>query len=304
LRRGLRAADLRVGGGVRYLLGSAIEFLVEDSCVLCRRAHGSRRPPADASNHPAGALLEPLVLRGFWRGLAVRNRPLCASCAQKLVAARSAGQLGRRLGVWGVETRIGGVFGTPVRGDEEERDFHRAPAAGGGEAEEWIRILSPFMTTTPLLELVHLLKFRGYTGLAEPMGRAMAWAARNLAEYLSRTTLVVPVPMDDKSLRRRGFNAAELLARALAADLDFPVVNALQKKGKTRPQSKTPAEERAANVRVAFACSGLGGRGHAGAPVLLVDDLVTTGATAAACAAALLRAGAGSVTVTSFGRAM
>jgi ComF family protein len=167
-----------------------------------------------------------------------------------------------------------------------------------------IGILSPFMTTNHVLEIIHLLKFGGYRGLARPVGLAMAWAVRSFARGPAGTPTLVPVPMEKKALRRRGFNPAERLARELSASLGFPVADVLRKTARTRPQSKTPSEERAANVRNAFACQGEEVVPLRGGPVLLVDDLVTTGATSAACGAALLRAGAGSVTVVCFGRAL
>jgi predicted amidophosphoribosyltransferase len=311
LSRGLRAADrrVRIGGGVRFLLGSAIEFLVEDSCVLCRRPHSSPPRPEGTVAGPAGFLLEPVVLSGFFGALEVRNRPFCAPCAERLVAARSAGVLGRRVGRWCIETEIGGTFGSPdgvSRGNSDGTDGGEDSASDGGEASEGlgIRILSPFMTTTHVLDIVHHLKFGGYVGLVGPMGRAMAWAVRSFAGESGTPPWIVPVPMDPKSLRRRGFNAAERLARRLSAEMGFPLAEALCKTARTRPQSKTPSGDRAANVRNAFGCPGEGVRRLAGRPVFLVDDLVTTGATSAACGAALLRAGAARVTVVCFGRAM
>ena len=311
LSRGLRAADrrVRIGGGVRFLLGSAIEFLVEDSCVLCRKPHASSPGPEGAVAGPAGLLLEPVVIRGFFGALALRNRPFCVPCATRLVAARSAGVLGRRVGRCGITTEIGGTFGSLDGASEEDSngtDGGEELALVGREAPggAGIRILSPFMTTTHVLEIVHHLKFGGYVGLAEPMGRTMAWAVRNFVGETSSPFLLVPVPMDEKSLRRRGFNAAERLARQLSAELHFPVGEVLRKTARTRPQSKTPSEDRAPNVRNAFGCLDEGVFPLGGRPVLLVDDLVTTGATSAACGAALLRAGAVAVTVVCFGRAM
>lgn len=310
LCHGLRAADrrFRIGGGARFLLGSAIDFLVEDSCVLCRRPHPSPHGRQRGMAGPAGSLLEPVALQGFFGALGVWNRPFCVPCAERLVAARSAGVLGRRVGRWSIETEIGGTFGSP---DGASEDPNRTD---GGDDASWtsgqapdgaaVRILSPFMTTTQVLEIVHLLKFGGYAGLSAPMGRAMAWAARNFAGETAGRPLLVPVPMDEKSLRRRGFNPAERLARELSVELGFPLAEVLRKTARTRPQSKTPSEDRAANVRNAFACRDEGGLSPAGLPVFLVDDLVTTGATSAVCGAALLRAGAAAVTVLCFGRAM
>ena len=306
--RGRRMALGRAG---RFLLESAIEFLVEDSCALCRAPGASRRAPQAAFPAPGGLLLEPVVLRFFGGTVRIRNRPICPKCAGELVTARSAGVLGRRVGGCGIETAIGGIFGRPDGGpDGASGSGGIATGNHGGagavtstvQGPTCIRVLSPFMTTRNVLEIVHLLKFGGYVSLAVPAARAMGWAVRSFAAELVGPALLVPVPMEARARRRRGFNAAERLARELSAELGWPVADILRKTGRTRPQSKTPSGDRAANVRNAFSCAAeasLSGR-----TVLLVDDLVTTGATSAACGAELLRGGAGSVTVVCFGRAM
>jgi predicted amidophosphoribosyltransferase len=100
--------------------------------------------------------------------------------------------------------------------------------------------------------------------------------------------------MHPSARRRRGFNQAELLAKGVAAAVGAPMVQAIRKTARTPPQSKTGHVHRADNVRRTFQPSGPPVTGR---HVCLVDDLVTTGATAAACAAAALAAGARKVTV-------
>jgi len=103
---------------------------------------------------------------------------------------------------------------------------------------------------------------------------------------------VVPVPMHRAKLRRRGYNQAELLTRALARRLDTKCERALlTKRGDTPAQSKLARAARAANVRQAFAASPRAD----GLAILLIDDVSTTGETIRACANALLRAGAARV---------
>ena len=95
--------------------------------------------------------------------------------------------------------------------------------------------------------------------------------------------------MHRSKLRRRGYNQAELLARAVARRLDARCERALlTKRGETPAQSKLARAARAANVRQAFTASPRAD----GLSILLVDDVSTTGETIRACAAALLRAGA------------
>jgi predicted amidophosphoribosyltransferase len=101
---------------------------------------------------------------------------------------------------------------------------------------------------------------------------------------------------------RRGFNQAERIAATLAAALGIEhVEGALCKVARTRRQSQTPRDARADNVRGAFAAVDTR---LAGLRVILVDDLVTTGATAGACASAILAAGAKVVAVVCFARAL
>jgi ComF family protein len=100
---------------------------------------------------------------------------------------------------------------------------------------------------------------------------------------------VVAVPMHPRKVRLRGYNQAELLARRIAAALAIPNRPAmLRKVVEGSPQSTLPREERARNVRGAFAASSDSG----GQRLLLVDDICTTGETLQACATALRRAGA------------
>jgi len=106
---------------------------------------------------------------------------------------------------------------------------------------------------------------------------------------------VVPVPMDRGARMRRGFNQAESIARALAARWRLPMApEAIAKVRATRPQSSLGREERLRNLAGAFRARS---PGLNGARVILVDDLVTTGATARACAYALRGAGARAVRV-------
>lgn len=100
----------------------------------------------------------------------------------------------------------------------------------------------------------------------------------------------MPVPVSAERLRERGYDQTVLLAERLAAQTDLPCRSLLRKTRDNRTQHRLTAKERAANVRGAYACDGADGL-----RVLLVDDIVTTGATARECAAMLYRAGAAEV---------
>jgi ComF family protein len=107
---------------------------------------------------------------------------------------------------------------------------------------------------------------------------------------LEASDVVVGVPLHPERERRRGFNQAHLLARALAHGADLPVSKSLTRTRNTRTQTDLSAGERRLNVRDAFTAGS--DSALKGARVLLVDDVITTGATLRECAVTLLSGGA------------
>jgi ComF family protein len=151
------------------------------------------------------------------------------------------------------------------------------------------------------LEIIRFIKFQNRRSLVSLAAGAMAYALRTQIGP-NRDAVLVPVPMHPSALRRRGFNQAELLATGVSRAAGIAVLSgALRKPARTQRQSQTARENRAGNVRGAFRWDGgvLTGR-H----VCLVDDLVTTGATAASCASVLLAAGARRVTSVCLAKAL
>ncbi len=115
---------------------------------------------------------------------------------------------------------------------------------------------------------------------------------------LARTDLLVPVPLHRRRLFQRRYNQAALLACAIARRSRIPVQpDALVRIRATKSLGDKSAEARAAEVQGAFVARASRLRRIAGARVLLIDDVMTSGATANECAAALLRAGAVAVDV-------
>jgi ComF family protein len=109
------------------------------------------------------------------------------------------------------------------------------------------------------------------------------------------------MPLHWRKRLERGFNQSELLAKVLSKRTGIPVVNALRRRKSTTPQAGLTRAQRRTNVAGAFEADQrerIDGR-H----VLLIDDVLTTGATASACAAVLKRAGARRVTVLTLARA-
>jgi predicted amidophosphoribosyltransferase len=137
------------------------------------------------------------------------------------------------------------------------------------------------------------LKFGGRVRLAAPLAEAIAAACAELAGR----RVVVPVPAAGRRLRRRGFDPAALLASALGAELGLPRSACLRRRDGRRQVGRTRAERIASPPSV--------GARHAAPPrALLVDDVITTGATLAACAAALRDAGCASVAAVTFARSL
>lgn len=136
-------------------------------------------------------------------------------------------------------------------------------------------------------EVVHALKYRGYRAVVE---RLMAPLLVGALDGDARFDVVVPVPLHRSRHRRRGFNQAQLMAKAVAGELNVSASDTMEAVRKTRDQVELSAPERKANVSGAFrAREPVRGR------VLLVDDVFTTGATMSECATAITRAGAAEV---------
>ena len=145
-----------------------------------------------------------------------------------------------------------------------------------------------------LAEAIHQLKFHGIRRISKP-----------LASLLSNVSLpvvdgIVPVPLHIKDLRARGFNQSLLIARKLSRGLCLPLfMDILIKKKATPPQIGLSAKERISNVKNAFTVQG----NVKGQRILLVDDVMTTGATVRECSHALVNAGSREVIVATLARA-
>lgn len=270
----------------RIVIRSVFDLLVADLCLLCHTPHD---PDVDVEDTQPGhsGLTRPVSVR-IVPGLVVQNHPICRRCLARFDVTESVGCLGSF------------EDGGHVRLGSGER-FSAAYANGfhGHRLSGPIRVFAPFMTDDNVLSLVHWIKFRGYEGLVGPVAAAMAESCDPTTTGPKRPILV-PVPARSDDGRP---HAAGSLARELGHLWDLTVCGEGLVRLRPFPrQSQTPRENRASNVRGAF------GAGEAaeleGRTVLLVDDLVTSGATAASCTAALAGAGATSVDVVCFGRAL
>lgn len=243
----------------RAILGALQRLLLPAVCLCCGRALGAGR-------HPLGLCLA-------CRGRLKRPAPGCAVCGRPLPAARL-----RPL----------------APGFACHRCRARPPA--------FDRLIAAWSYEGPVEAVITGLKYRRLDYLGGHLARSLVEPLTTSSPTDSRPgpwDLVVPVPLHWRRRWGRGFNQAERIARPLARHLGLPCHELLRRTRATRPQARLSRTERLENPAGAFAVRrGPGGVERlSGRRVLLVDDVATTGATLAAAAAALGRAGAVGVTV-------
>src|SRR4051794_30937050 len=164
-----------------------------------------------------------------------------------------------------------------------------SPATVAVAGVDWAIAAAPYERLAG--PLVAALKFRGRLAVAVPMAAFIAAAAGPRLEGMT----LVPVPAAPRRRRRRGFDPAEEIARALARETGRPLGRCLRRADGPRQVGRARRERLASPPRV---------RAPGAVPerAVLVDDVVTTGATLAACAAALRRAGAREIGAVAFAR--
>jgi ComF family protein len=151
--------------------------------------------------------------------------------------------------------------------------------------------------------IVHALKYAGWVGVAEGMAERMARLAWP-RDVVAERSMVVPTPLAPTRERERGFNQSALLGRALASRWKVPFVSDCVVRARaTATQTRLTPEERRGNVSGAFHATRNAKERLSGAHVVLVDDVITTGATLSECATTLFESGARIISIVTFGRA-
>jgi ComF family protein len=249
--------------------------------------------PAGLRQRLLDLVLPPACLGcGSWMGpVRGEQRHLCPGCASR---------------IRGASRPACPRCGAPRPGDPRRGPGDVAPSTCP-ECADWPTLIRSAgfaaMLAPPADDLVHALKYGGWPEAADEMARTMLHVLPPLAD--GRRRVLVPVPTTPARARRRGYNQAEVLARALARRGGGKVLELLQRTGATESQVALHRAERMANVSGAFSPvqttpSGLSGEDV----VVLIDDVLTTGATASAAALALGEIGIEAVHLATYGRAL
>ncbi|MGM0444324.1 MAG: ComF family protein [Fibrobacterota bacterium] len=154
------------------------------------------------------------------------------------------------------------------------------------DTKEKIHRFSCYGFSRPVQRAVHMLKYENIHAPSQQLLRAAL--SHTLPGQIFRADMIVPVPLHWRRFLRRGYNQSRKLADTLSGHTAIPVQTPLRRRRATASQTHKNRHRRMANMKKAFICCGA----VEGASVLLVDDVMTTGATLHSCAAALRKAGA------------
>ncbi|MGX5818302.1 ComF family protein [Chitinophaga lutea] len=217
--------------------------------------------------HPLLHLFYPQVCASCGRDLARREAALCVRCDLRLPV-----------------TGFASLPDNPV----EKIFWGRAPLRHAMAGYYFGRLAA-------MQRLVHLFKYRGRKDIARFLGQRIGSMLHEAGRW-GEAELLVPVPLSRQKLARRGYNQAALLADAIGSVLQRPVAaHGLLRLHNSGSQTKRNREARWENVAAEFRPAS--GGALKGRHVLLIDDVLTTGATLEACARAALEGGAAAVSV-------
>jgi Predicted amidophosphoribosyltransferases len=145
----------------------------------------------------------------------------------------------------------------------------------------------------PFQHITHALKYQEYKSFGVELGKQIGGLVR---DWNVETDIIVPVPLHRIKHRERGYNQSEFIAQGIASIIDKPImVDAIRRVRHTQTQTKLNLEERYKNMKDAFETLPGASKKLYGKTCLLVDDVITTGATTNSCAREILAAGAKSI---------
>ena len=159
------------------------------------------------------------------------------------------------------------------------------------------------MPVEPASSIVHALKYGGWSAVATQIAERMShlsWPR----DVMEERAALVPIPLASARKRERGYNQSALIAAGLSERWRIPVwENVVVRRRETRSQTQLTPEQRLGNVAGSFQICERNPDALRGAHVVIVDDVVTTGATLNECAKMLYDAGARIISYVTFGRA-
>ncbi len=260
--------------------------------IVSERAPPGRRSTSGAARRGASA-----ATRGVARVLDFLLPAACAGCGGAVDESAWPGPVcgSCRLALPFVPAPVCDRCGAPMGAG-------RAPACL--ECADWPSALqgarAVCLLASPARELVHALKYQGWRGAGAFMGAEMA---RRAPRAVREADCLVPVPTSSRNERRRGYNQARVIAEAMADALNKPLAECLERRRQKGTQTSLNPAQRRANVSHAFALAPGREAQVADRRVVLVDDVLTTGATLLAAFAAMAPAAPAGVFACAFARA-
>lgn len=266
INRRARAPNRRTRNAIGHMLQALADAIIPAVCLACSRP----------------VLGHDSLCAACWRGIAFIRQPLCDRLGIPMPFGGAPNAAGARL------------ISAAAAANPPDYNRARAVAVFNSDSDD-----TPGSPGSVLRNLIHGLK---YADRMEARGLLGRWLAEAGQDLFAGTDLIIPVPLTRWRLMRRQFNQAALLANEVALATGIPTDPLLLVKTKTTPtQVGLTREQRRLNVRGAFAVPKRRQPVIEGRNLLLIDDVITTGATVEACARALTSAGALRVDVLAVG---
>jgi competence protein ComFC len=219
----------------------------------------------------------------------------CPGCRMALPAGAMAGDFcaGCEEGLRGIEPPFCQVCAEPFAGDIAG-DFTCPNCSGRQQAYDFA--VCRWLSRGPVREAIHRLKYEREPSMRLALARLMIPALQDV-RLEGAAWLMVPVPLHPRKKRERQYNQSAELARTLAKLTGMTWCDALRRIRYTDSQAGLDRDGRLKNLKGAFAVASRAVRRVAGRDILLIDDVLTTGATAHECSLTLKKNGAGKVVV-------